>query len=336
MFENDREALGGDSGFRQIGFLLLLDEGWKTAGDQILEMESTHGVEVRELSREDIRELAPPLNLEGIVRAIFEPRSGCADPIRTTESLVNGARQWGLTAHVGVAATGITLDGGRVRSVETEQGTIETPVVVNAAGPWGRQVGLWAGLNYSVRWSRETDLIVTQPDDFGPLPVISDPPQTSLLQTPRRPHDAGRTRLPQRGGAVGHRFLQRGSGSRISAGGSRACLFRRIPVNFGRWNTTTDTRPSIRSWTTGIRWWDRNPIIEGYYRILRRQRPRLQDRAAAGGSAGGRDRGVKNPRSTFTSFGRPASWKGRSSPRPGEAGTGLKRTKPPKGNDGTR
>ena len=24
MFENDREALGGDSGFRQIGFLLLL------------------------------------------------------------------------------------------------------------------------------------------------------------------------------------------------------------------------------------------------------------------------------------------------------------------------
>ena len=188
MFENDREALGGDSGFRQIGFLLLLDEGWKQAGDQILEMESTHGVEVRELSREDIRELAPPLDLRGVVRAIFEPRSGCADPVRTTESLVNGAGKWGLTAHLGVAATGIGLCDSRVRSVETEQGTIETPVVVNAAGPWGRRVGLWAGLNYSVRWSRETDLIVTQPDDFGPLPVISDPrrgPITSLTPTTR-------------------------------------------------------------------------------------------------------------------------------------------------------
>lgn len=229
MFENDQEALGGDSGFRQIGFLLLLDEGWKTAGDQILEMESTHGVPVRELSREDIRELAPPLNLEGIVRAIFEPRSGCADPIRTTESLVNGARQWGLTAHVGVDATGIRLDGGRVRSVETEQGTIETPVVVNAAGPWGRRVGLWAGLNYSVRWSRETDLIVTQPDDLGSLPVISDPPQRAYY----KPHNDN-TMLAGLGYPKEVEPLDIDSYNEDldadQRGRIETCLFRRIPV----------------------------------------------------------------------------------------------------------
>ena len=59
--------------------------------------------------------------------------------------------------------------------METEQGPVETSVVVNAAGPWGRQVGLWIGVNDSIRWSRETDLVVRLPLDFGTFPVVSDP-----------------------------------------------------------------------------------------------------------------------------------------------------------------
>jgi glycine/D-amino acid oxidase-like deaminating enzyme len=62
-----------------------------------------------------------------------------------------------------------------VAAVETEEGPIETRVVVNAAGPWGRQVGQWVGLNYSIRWSREADMVLHLPPDFGPLPVVSDP-----------------------------------------------------------------------------------------------------------------------------------------------------------------
>ncbi len=188
MFENDREELGGDCGFRQTGFLLLLDEGWELAGNQILEMERSHGVEVKELSPEDIKEIAPHLNLDGIVRGIFEPRSGYTDPVRTTENLVNRAKEWGLVAYEGVGATGIGLKDSRVTAVETEQGTIEAPVVVNAAGPWGRQVGLWVGLNYSLRWSRESDLVFQLPSDFGLFPVVSDP----SLRFYFRPHDEGK------------------------------------------------------------------------------------------------------------------------------------------------
>lgn len=174
MFENAQEELGGDCGFRQVGFVLLLDERWERAGKEILEMERRHGVEVKEVSLEGIQEIAPQLNLDGIIRGIFEPRSGYTDPVRTTENLVNRAKEWGLVAYLGVGATGIAFQNGRVTSVQTEQGTIETPVVVNAAGPWGRQVGLWVGLNYSIRWSREVELVVRQPTDFGPLPVVSD------------------------------------------------------------------------------------------------------------------------------------------------------------------
>ena len=175
MFEHDVEELGGDSGFQQVGFLLLLDESTVDTGDHILRTEIETGVEVSDLSVDDVRELAPQLNLNGILRAVYEPRSGYADPVKTTRSLVEGAKDWGLIAHEGVDATGIRLQGDRVVAVETSTGSIETPVVVNAAGPWGRLVGQWVGVNDSIRWSRETDLVLQLPGEFGSFPVISDP-----------------------------------------------------------------------------------------------------------------------------------------------------------------
>lgn len=74
-----------------------------------------------------------------------------------------------------MGATGIRLKEGQVAGVETEQGGIDTRVVVNAAGPWGRRVGLGIGLNTSLRWSRESDLVIQKPAGLGPFPVISDP-----------------------------------------------------------------------------------------------------------------------------------------------------------------
>jgi len=102
-------------------------------------------------------------------------------------ALVEKAKEWGLVVHEGVGATGIRLEKSRVTAVQTEKGKIETPIVINAAGPWARQVGLWAGLNYSLQWSRESDLVFRVPDEFGGFPVVSDP----LLRFYFRPTGTG-------------------------------------------------------------------------------------------------------------------------------------------------
>ena len=185
MFENDRDELGGDSGFQQVGFLLLLEEDAKAQGDHIMMTETENGVELSDLSVDEAAAYAPQLDLEGIVRAIYEPRSGYADPVKTTRSLVKRAKDWGLVAEEGEAATGIRLQGDRVAGVDTDQGHIQTPVVVNAAGPWGQRVARWVGVNDSIRWSRETDLVLRLPSDFGLFPVISDPSFRSYF----RPQD---------------------------------------------------------------------------------------------------------------------------------------------------
>ena len=188
MFENDRDLLGGDCGFRPIGFLLLIGQRLRAAGEHILESEGRHGLQVERLTVDEVSDLAPPLSLDGVSYGILEPRSGYADPTRTVENLVAAARPWGLEPRVGVAATGVRLHGDQVIAVETEEGTIATNVVVNAAGPWAGRVGSWLGLRYSLRWSRESDLFVEIPAGFGALPVVSDPGLRVYL----RPHGEAR------------------------------------------------------------------------------------------------------------------------------------------------
>ena len=175
MFENDREELGGDSGFQRTGMMVLMEEGHLEAGLQVLRQEMELNTGSRRISLEEAGELAPQFNLEGVVAATYQERGGFADPTKTTRCLAESAKRWGLAVYEGVPATGLRLNGDRVTGVETEKGLIETPVVVNAAGPWGRQVGLWAGQNYSIRWSREGDLVLRLPPDFGHFPILADP-----------------------------------------------------------------------------------------------------------------------------------------------------------------
>ena len=175
MFENDREELGGPTGFRRTGQLILYGPEHAEIGRQVLANENRHGTGTREISIDDVMEIAPQLSTHGIAMACHQPRAGYADPVRTTRTLVEAAERYGLRAHQGVGARGIAAAGGRVTGVETDQGRIDTPLVVNAAGPWGGRLGAASALDYSIRWSRESDLVVERPAGFGPLPIVADP-----------------------------------------------------------------------------------------------------------------------------------------------------------------
>jgi sarcosine oxidase subunit beta len=186
MFSNAEDELGGDCGFERIGYLALLSEEGMHAGKRVVELERAHDIRVEELTPEEIAARQPLVNLDGITFGILEPNSGFADPTRTTRQLVESAKSWNLTAHENVGAKSITLNHGRVSAVETEKGTIETRVVVNAAGGWGRQLGLTVGLNYSFRWSRESDIVLNVPFDTHGYPWLTDP-QLGFYSRPAGP-----------------------------------------------------------------------------------------------------------------------------------------------------
>ena len=184
MFENDKEELGGQSGFCRTGMMALLGEKHLNAGLEVLKQELALNTGSKRISIEDAKELAPKFNYDGLIAATYQSRAGYADPILTTRTLAESAIKWGLVIHESLSATGFKIENNNILGVKTPKGIISTPIVINATGPWGSQVGSFANKNYSIRWSREGDLVKELPNNFGNFPIIADP--TSRIYF--RPH----------------------------------------------------------------------------------------------------------------------------------------------------
>ena len=175
MFSNASEELGGDCEFRRIGYLALLAEDGIEAGKQVVQMERDAGIRINELTPDDLARDYPFVNLDSIAYAILEPDSGFVNPRLTTRNLVERAAEWGLEAHEGATVESIRVSGDKVIGVESSIGSIDSPVIINAAGGWGHQLGMTVGINHSFRWSRECDIVLNVPFDTDSFPWLTDP-----------------------------------------------------------------------------------------------------------------------------------------------------------------
>ncbi len=105
-----------------------------------------YGLNFYEVDRAEAERLHPLVNYDGIRCIMFEPSGGNVDPSGVTNAYAAGARQNGAEIYrfTPVTATDQQSDGTWV--VKTPKGDIVTPVVVNAAGLWGREVAALAGI----------------------------------------------------------------------------------------------------------------------------------------------------------------------------------------------
>ena len=136
IFHNFGDAVGGDARFIETGRLLLFGERDADAARANVEMNRELGVNIQTLAPSQILEIVPQVHMDGIALGVYEPNSGYADPMATTYAYAERARIHGAEILTGCAVTDIKVAGGRVAGVETEDGLIETDVVVAAIGPW--------------------------------------------------------------------------------------------------------------------------------------------------------------------------------------------------------
>ena len=95
-------------------------------------------------------ELFPPMSTDGVLGAAYLPTDGYIDPSQLTFALAEGARRRGAEINTNTRVTGIGLEGGRVVGVETDKGSIETDVVVNAGGMFAGEIGRLAGVTVPI------------------------------------------------------------------------------------------------------------------------------------------------------------------------------------------
>ena len=183
---------GVATGFRRVGSITAaLSAERMEEITRLAAMARAFGVEIEEIGLREIGERYPHLNLAGVTGGVWLPKDGQGDPTGITLALARGARQRGAVIAEQTKVTGVARQGDRVTGVMWEsgagRGTIACDMIVNAAGMWGREVGLMAGVNVPLQ-ACEHFYIVTEPiPGLGELPVLRVPDECTYYK-----QDAGK------------------------------------------------------------------------------------------------------------------------------------------------
>ena len=162
FYKTLEEETGKNVGFSVVSNIRLastkdrMDEYHQYAG-----VAQTIGVEVKFLKPEQVKEIWPLCNTEGLIGAIQHPEDGYIQPADLTQALATGARNKGAEIYRNTAVVGIKqTKNGWV--VETDKGSIECEHVVSCTGNFARQTGKMVGLEIPVI-PVEHQYIVTEP-----------------------------------------------------------------------------------------------------------------------------------------------------------------------------
>jgi len=176
VFERFQDEFGVDPGYARIGYLFLVAEERDLRGFETrIALQRRLGGDVRVITPGDARELVPALRVDDLVAAVWGPRDGVAGPAEVTNGFARRARDLGARLVEGVEVTAIERAGGRVIGVGTREGSIATPLAINAAGPAAARVGRLAGLALPVH-PRRRHIFFTEPFPAipGPVPLTTD------------------------------------------------------------------------------------------------------------------------------------------------------------------
>ena len=134
------------------------------------------GLEMHLLSPAEARDLWPPMIVDDVVGAAFLPTDGQANPGDIVQALARGARTGGVAIHEETRVTGIRMENGELRGIETDRGSISCEKLVLCAGQWTRELGRLAGVNVPLV-SVQHQYLVTTPIEgvTRGLPTLRDP-----------------------------------------------------------------------------------------------------------------------------------------------------------------
>lgn len=148
------------------------------------------GLDTHLVTPQEIRELSPITNTEGIIGGLYDPLDGHLDPSGTTHAYARAARMQGaeIVLRNRVLATNPIANSGGADGWEvvTEQGTVIAEHLINAGGLWAREVAAMAGV-YLPLHPMEHQYLATEKIDevvnhHCELPHVMDPEGESYLR----------------------------------------------------------------------------------------------------------------------------------------------------------
>lgn len=174
-YDQFRSELGADIGYKPIGYLNLATH--PVAGDLNAQvaLQRSLGVPTETLTPQDIARLVPMVNVDDVELGAICWQDGMIDPHTVMQTYVQRARLLGAEILEKTEATGLLVENDRVTGVQTTDGPIATPIVVNAAGARAVQVAGWVGLELPITNYKRTVFITDRFDEIPDnTPFVND------------------------------------------------------------------------------------------------------------------------------------------------------------------
>ncbi len=196
LYGNLKDETGLETGFKRCGSITVaLTEARKEELFRQAGMARAFGVEIHEITPDEIKQKYPHLNVSDVLAGVYLPLDGQGDPSNIALALAKGARQKDALIFENIAVTDIIKTpkktNGKISAVKwqagEETGEIQTDHVVNCAGMWGHEVGRMAGVNIPLQ-ACEHFYIVTEPiAGLTQMPVLRVPDECAYYK-----EDAGK------------------------------------------------------------------------------------------------------------------------------------------------
>ena len=149
--------------FHQNGSIkLALTDPFAAQIEEEVQRGEALGLDIRLITHAESQRLAPFLHPDRAQAIWYTASDLFLEPGDLPRTYIRAAQRLGATVLPHTPATGIGTRAGKVDYVETPQGRISTPAVVDTAGAWTRIIGALAGIHIPLTPVRH-QLYITQP-----------------------------------------------------------------------------------------------------------------------------------------------------------------------------
>jgi glycine/D-amino acid oxidase-like deaminating enzyme len=184
VFQRWAEVVGGDGdpGFRQVGVLWLVGpESAPHLRANALRAQEL-GARLDLLAPGDVPALVPPMAVDDVELAAYEPESGYADATATTNAFAARARELGATIALDTPVEALLIAGGKVTGIRTAAGEIAAPAVAVCAGLWANRLLAPLGIAVSIAPQRHQMCFFRRPAGFAGHPAVLDRPHGTYMR----------------------------------------------------------------------------------------------------------------------------------------------------------
>lgn len=151
----------------------IYEEAKEKALKELLVKQKSYGLDIDWISPEEIRELVPGINMNGLRGGTFSPHDGSASPLKTAGAYYRLSLDAGTAFFFDEEVVEFSKEGGKLISVKTDKRVLSADVFINAAGGNAKEIGTMCGLDLPV-YPDSHEAGVTEPVNYFFRPMVVD------------------------------------------------------------------------------------------------------------------------------------------------------------------